>query len=268
LPFFPLDILTQRMGLFVKGKSSATFLVLSVLSLILLILPVKMKKNISEGIFSFTYGPFYSLSNRIGELHQVYQNNRILVEKVTRLTLENTRLKEKGLENERLKKMLDFKSQSSFELIPAEVISAEPGRFPGSILINLGEKDGVKKNMTIINSDGVVGKVSEVLVGSSVVQLLFHPNCRVAAFDQRSRVQGIVKSKRGIILDLDNVPLDEDVKPGDEIYTSGLGEIFPAGLKVGRVIIISRENNSVFKTIKIKPAVDFFSLEELFLIKP
>jgi rod shape-determining protein MreC len=268
LPFFPLDILTQRMGLLVKGKSSATFLVLSVLSLLLLILPLKMKKTISEKIFSFTYGPFYSLSNRIGELHQIYQNNSILIEKVTKLTLENTRLKEKGLENDRLKKMLEFKSQSNFKLIPAEVISAGPGRFPGSILINLGEKDGVKKGMTVINIDGVVGKVSEVLVGSSVIQLLFHPNCRVAAFDQRSRTQGIVKSKGGIILDLDNVPLDEDIKAGDEIYSSGLGEIFPAGLKVGRVITVSRGNDSVFQTIKIKPAVDFFSLEELFVIKP
>lgn len=267
MSFFPLYLLTRVMDSFLKGRSSITFIVLVVLSLFLLVLPVKLKKGVSEIAFSFSYGPFYSLANRIEELHKVHQENRILSQKVMRLTLENAQLQEKRLENERLRKILEFKSENSFELVPAKVISAEPTRLPTSLLINLGGKDGLKKGMPVVNINGLVGKVSEVLVGSSVVQLLFHPHCRVAALDQRSRVQGIVKSKGGVILDLDNVPLDEDVKPGDVIYTSGLGGVFPAGLKIGRVITVYQDKDSVFKTIKLKPAVDFFRLEELFLIK-
>jgi rod shape-determining protein MreC len=68
-------------------------------------------------------------------------------------------------------------------------------------------------------------------------------------------------------LDLDNVPLEEDVKPGDEIYTSGLGGIFPAGIKIGKVIMVDQKRSAAFKTIKLKPEVDFFRLEELFLVK-
>jgi len=267
LSFFPLYLLTRVMDSFLKGRSSITFFVLVVLSLFLLVLPVKLKKGVSEIAFSFSYGPFYSLANRIEELHKVHQENRILSQKVMRLTLENAQLQEKRVENERLRKILEFKSENSFELVPAKVISTEPTRLPTSLLINLGEKDGLREGMPVVNIEGLAGKVSKVLIGSSVVQLLFHPHCRVAALDQRSRVQGIVKSKGGIILDLDNVPQDEDVKPGDEIYTSGLGGIFPAGLKIGRVINVDQGKDSVFKTIKLKPAVDFFSLEELFLIK-
>lgn len=217
--------------------------------------------------FDLTYRPFYSLANNIEELYQVYDKNRILSERVMRLTLENAQLEENKLENERLRKMLEFKSRSSFRLVPAKVISSEPGRLPEVLLINLGEEDNLKKGMPVVNIDGLVGKVSEVLVGTSRVQLLFHPQCKVAAIDQRSRVQGIVKSKGGVELDLEHVPVEEDVKLGDEIFTSGLGGVFPSGIKIGKVIKVSQENDSVVKTIKLEPAVDFFKLEELFIIR-
>jgi rod shape-determining protein MreC len=267
LSYFSPDILTQRIGLFLKGKSSAILFIFSALSILLLVLPVKLKKDASEIAFDFTYRPFYSLAERVEDLYKVHQRNEILSQKVIRLTLENAKLQEERLENERLRKMLEFKSGSSFRLIPAKVIAAEPGRLPTSVLINLGEKDGLKKGMPVVNLDGLVGKVSEVLVGTSRVQLLFHPQCRVAALDQRSRVQGIVKSKGGVILDFENVPVDEDVEPTDQIYTSGLGGIFPAGIKIGEVIKVDQKKDPIFKTIKLKPAVDFFRLEELFLIK-
>jgi rod shape-determining protein MreC len=267
MPFFSFDILTRGRGSFLKEKSSTTFFLFLSLSLLLFLLPIKVKKSLSEIVFSFTYAPFYSVANQIGELYDVHQVNRALNEKVTRLTLENSRLQEKERENERFRQVLGFKSESSYQLIPAEAVAAEPERFPSLIWINLGEKDGIRKGMPVINTDGLIGRVSEVLMGSSVVQLLYHPNCRVAALDTRSRVQGIVKSKGGIMLNLDNVPTEEDVKVGDEIYTSGFSKIFPEGLKIGQVLKVSPDKDPVFKIIILKPAVDFSRLEELFVIK-
>jgi len=267
LPLLPINTLTQNFSTLFKGRSSIVFWALLILSLLIFILPVRTKKGFTEIALSFSYGPFYSLANRIEELHQVNQKNRVLGELVMKLSLKNYQLEEERIENMRLKELLQFKQKSSFELIPTKVISIEPGRFPISLLINLGEKDGLKKGMPVININGLVGKISEVLVGSSVVQLLFHPNCRVSALDKRSRVQGIVKSKGGIILDLGNVPLEEDIKTGDEIFTSGLGGIFPPNLRIGRVISVRQNSDSAFKTIKLKPAVNFFQLEELFIIK-
>ena len=267
MPFFLFNILTRGRGSVLKEKSTATFFLFLCLSLLLLLLPVQVKKSLSEIVFSFTYSPFYSIAGRVGELYNVHQINRVLNEKVTRLTLENIQLQEESKENQRLKLMLGFESGSSYQLIPAEVVSTEPGRFPSSIWINLGEKDGIKKGMAAINMDGLIGKVSEVLMRKSVVQLLYHLNCRVPALDARSRVQGIVKSRGGIRLSLDNVPAEEDVKPGDEIYSSGAGEIFPEGLKIGQVDRVSPERDSVFKVVSLKPAVDFARLEELFIVK-
>lgn len=267
MPFFSLNILTRARGSFLKEKSSTTFFLFLSLSLLLFLLPLKVKSSLSEFFSSFTYAPFNSIARRVGELYNVHQLNKVLNEKVTSLTLKNTQLEEERKENQRLRQLLGFESESSYKLVPAEVVWTDPGRFPSSIGINLGEKDGIKKGMPVINMEGLVGKVNEVLVGNSIVQLLYHNNCRVPALDSRSRVQGIVRSKGKVTLNLDNVPNEEDVKAGDEIYSSGMGKDFPEGLKIGQVIKVYPERDSVFKTIIIKPAVDFSRLEEIFLVK-
>jgi len=229
MPFFSFNILSRGRGSFLKDRNSATFFLFLCLSLLLFLLPLKVKKSLSEFFFSFTYSPFYSIAGQVNELRSVHQINQDLNQKVTSLTLQNVQLQEESRENQRLRQMLGFESMSSYQLIPAEVISFEPGKYPGSVWINLGEKDGIRKDMPVISMEGLVGKVSEVLMAKSAVQLLYHLNCRVPALDSRSRVQGIVKLK-GVSLSLDNVPVEEDVKPGDEIYSSGAGQIFPQGL--------------------------------------
>ncbi len=78
-----------------KDKSTTTLFLFLSLSLLLFLLPIKVKKSLSEVVFSFTYAPFYSVANQIGELYDVHQVNKVLNEKVTRLTLENSRLQEK-----------------------------------------------------------------------------------------------------------------------------------------------------------------------------
>lgn len=65
---------------------------------------------------------------------------------------------------------------------------------------------------------------------------------------------------------LSEVPKRSDVKENDWVITSGYGEIFPAGLRIGQVINISEPPRGLFMTIKIKPAVDFNKLEEVFVI--
>jgi len=244
------------------------------LSLFLLILPRKFKSDISDFIFKFTYGPFFALANHIRELEGVREENRRLHQKVMELSLRNFWLNEEHLENQRLRALLDFRSQLDYKVIPAEVVAKEPNRRYFSVLINKGSSDGVRRNMPVVNMDGLVGKIVEVAAYSSVVQLMIDPNFRASALDQRSRVLGIIKPEAGFVLRLDNVPLREDVKAGDQIITSGLGGIFPPGIKIGVITAVESEETfseedrsfGIFKIIRVKPSVDFSSLEELFLL--
>ncbi|KPL05369.1 MAG: hypothetical protein AMJ73_01055 [candidate division Zixibacteria bacterium SM1_73] len=247
------------------------------LSLLLLVLPRRVKSDLSALIFRFTYAPFYALSHQIKQLKGVYQENKKLHQRVMELTLENYNLKEEHLENSRLRALLDFRSELKYQVIPAEVVAGELNRPPGtgSILIKKGKEDGIKRNMPVVNLYGLVGKTEEVFPHRSRVQLMLDPNFRVSALDQRSRVFGIIKPHPGLgsVLKLDNVPIEEDVRRGDEVVSAGLGGIFPAGIKIGVVSRVQDQtfpnttpHSGIFKDIEVKPSVDFNSLEELFLL--
>jgi rod shape-determining protein MreC len=244
---------------------------------LLLALPGEVKSNFSALIFRFTYAPFYALSHQIKQLQGVYQENKKLQQKVIKLTLENSELKEEHLENSRLRALLEFRSELEYQVIPAEVVAAEPNRplGRGSVLVNKGKKEGIKRNMPVLNLYGLVGKIEEVFSHRSTVQLMLDPDFRVSALDQRSRVFGIIKPYpgQGMLLNLDNVPLGEDVQIGDEVISAGWGGIFPAGLKIGIISNIGEGSLSkttgysgVFQEIQVIPSVYFNSLEELFAL--
>jgi rod shape-determining protein MreC len=244
------------------------------LSFLLLILPGKFKSDISAFIFKFTYGPFYAFSNHIRMLEGVREENRKLNRKVMELSLRNSWLQEEHLENQRLRELLKFRSELTYQVTPADLVASEPNRRYFSVLINKGSVEGVKRNMPVVNMHGLVGKIVEVSPHSSVVQLMIDPSFRASALDQRSRVYGIIKPGSGFTLRLDNVPLTEDVRVGDVVISSGLGGIFPPGIQIGMVTAVesqetySTEDGSfgIFKMILVNPSVDFSRLEELFVL--
>jgi rod shape-determining protein MreC len=249
-----------------KGNKYFYLSILILLSLILLIMPHYNKTIISYYVFKFSYSPFYGLSDKVRELRGVYKENQELHKKVTELTLENYQLREDSLENIRLRSLLEFKLQSVYQIIPAKVIAFDPGRNTSTVLVDVGEEEGIRRNMPVINMYGLVGKTLEVMPHTSAVQLLLDPNCRVAAIDQRSRILGIIKLSPSLSLIMDNVPFGEDIKVGDQIVTSGLGGIFPSGIQMGKVAEVEETKHAVFKTIRLKPEVNFNSLEELFVL--
>ncbi|MFQ6092190.1 MAG: rod shape-determining protein MreC [bacterium] len=199
-------------------------------------------------------------------LMNLQQENERLQRLSTELSLENSLLREAKLENERLRKLLEFEGKSQFRLLPAAVIGWDADRTVNSVLINIGQRKGVEKNMPVITPDGLVGKVYRAMPGTSVVQLLLDPNCRVSAIVQRSRVLGIVEWERGTQCFLKNVQARSDVREGDEVVTSGMGGIFPKGLSLGRVSKATGEKWELFKEIIVVPAVDFTHLEEVFVL--
>ena len=245
------------------------------LSLVLLILPQRIKSDISGFVYRFTYGPFYALGNHIQELEGVREENKGLHRKVIEFSLRNFWLNEERLENRRLRGLLDFRSELEYKVIPADLVAAEPNRRHFSVLINKGSDEGIRRNMPVVNMHGLVGKTVDVSPHTSVVQLMIDPSFRVSALDRRSRVYGIIRPGSGFSLTLDNVPLTEDIEVGDGVISSGLGGIFPAGIKIGTVIAVetqktlSREDYSfgIFKRISVRPSVDLSSLEEVFVME-
>jgi len=230
--------------------------------------PIGFKLSIA-GIFVDTiYKPYSIISTGYHTLRDRREENLRLKEELitTRFKLES--LKEAQRENQRLRRALGFAEEIEYYTILAEVVGRGTPRMPSSIMVNAGAAQGVVVGLPVIDESGVVGKILSVYNNSSVVQFINDPNSRISALDARSRVQGIISSKSGGQLIMENVPLDADIRQGDAIISSGLGGIFPTGLLIGRIKRVSIPQSGLFSIVEISPAAELSILEEVFIIFP
>jgi rod shape-determining protein MreC len=123
--------------------------------------------------------------------------------------------------------------------------------------------------MPVATDEGLIGKITSVSDSISVVLLISDENCRVAAKVEGSREQGIVSGERvttGLtpVLSLNFLSKQADLKPGQKVYTSGVGGVFPSGLLIGSVKTFRvRELDG---QAQLTPAVDLSHLEDVFVV--
>lgn len=190
-----------------------------------------------------------------------------LMEQNARLLLETARFRDAAMENARLRALLGFRERSKFDVVPAEVIAVSTSGAIHSVKIDAGAEDGIERDSPVVTADGLVGRVFLVGPRYSVVHVLLDRNFRAAALIERNRVHGIVRWSGGEYCLLDGVPAREDVRVGDVVVTSGLGGIYPRGIRIGVVTQVAEDVTSIFKTITVKPFVDFSRLEEVAVLR-
>ncbi len=196
----------------------------------------------------------------------IWRENRELRERMLKLTLENAALREAELENRRLRSLLNFKEHKPLHFIPAEVIGMGFPPRPGSVMLNVGERDGVAKNMPILSDQGLVGRIYVVGEITALGQLITDRDFRAAAKVQRSRVNGVLHWLEGKICSLEEVPKNGDVRVNDRIITSGYGGVFPAGLDIGTVVSVDRDQPGIFQRILVRLNEDPSQVEEMFIV--
>ena len=203
----------------------------------------------------------------IAEFKRVEEENKKLKEKIEATLQENAILKEKLIAYNRLKELLELKESFSYEMIPSLVISREPGNWFNSVIIDRGRVDGVKENMAVATYYGLVGRIVSVDSRTAKVLLILDQRSAVGGMIQRSRDIGVVKGSESNYCYMEYLSHDADIKINDIIITSGLGSIFPKGIKIGRVVGVKKEKHALFQDVLIRPEVDFTKLEEVFVVK-
>ncbi|PYL20173.1 MAG: rod shape-determining protein MreC [Verrucomicrobia bacterium] len=189
-------------------------------------------------------------------------------------TTQKLRATNKGLrdvehEVNRLRHALNYRERSMFKLVAAEVIARDSSSWWRTLTINRGKRDAIETDMPVVTDVGLVGKTTTVSDTISVVLLISDENCRVAASVEGSREQGIVSGERvtgGLtpLLDLNFLSKQADLKPGQKVYTSGVGGVFPSGLLIGAVKIFRvRELDG---QAQLTPAVELSHLEDVFVV--
>lgn len=183
------------------------------------------------------------------------------------LHIANQKLREIVLENMRLKKMLELNPEGEYKYIAARVIATGTENGINTRILNIGEQDSVGENMAVVNADGLVGKIIQVGEKESVVQLLMDHDCWVGVRLQKSREIGIVGWDGNPWLNLHYIPKNIPLDIGELVLTSGMSQIYPPDLKVGLVSKVEEDENEMFQKIRVKPAVNFNSIEEVFVIR-
>jgi len=194
------------------------------------------------------------------------EENRQIREEVRRLKRENAELRESAQTLERLQRLLLLKAKVPAPMIAAEVVAYSPSAWFRTIVINKGQRDGVRKGLPVVTLEGVVGKVIRISPSSSVVLLVIDRNSSVDSLAQRTRTRGIVEGEGGGRCYLRYVPRTEDIQVGDHIVTSGLGGIFSKGLSMGEVVKVEKKAYGLFQDIEVMPSADLSRLEEVMVI--
>jgi len=149
---------------------------------------------------------------------------------------------------------------------PARILAWAPGPWFRSVVINLGEQDGVARDQAVIHARGVVGRVMETSPHYARVLLATDFSSSIDAFVQRSRAPGLLSGEGGTRLTLKYVRKDEDVRPGDQVVTSGLDGFFPGGLALGTVNRVHRQGAGLFMEVDVRAQVPFDRLEEVLVV--
>jgi len=191
-----------------------------------------------------------------------------------RLREENQRLRVDALwvtdaidENRRLRRLLDLRNRLPVTTLAGEVIARDWGGWVRSLTINRGRGDDVKRLTAVISTEGLVGRIVEVRIGASIVQVLTDPSSTVGAHALRTRTPGIVEGEPRGTLRFKYMARDgAGIAVDDVIVTSGLGGLFPRGIPVGRVRAIDDRGSALFHYALLAPVVDFARVDEVLLV--
>lgn len=254
-----------------RGRKRLVIL-LSFLFIALALMTYQYDKKPSQ-FFTFLSYPFDMLNNfratvsiTFRDTLNAFEENKRLKSELAALILQKQKFEEILLENKRLKEILSLKNNRPDYIATAKVISRGYGRLLNTLVINKGDNDGIKKDMAVVTTAGLAGKIYSVRNNFSEVLLLTDPNFSVAVRLQNSRREGIVSGTGHKYCLLKYIPSDESIDIGETVLTSGLDGIFPAGLPVGIVRNIDKEGEDLFQNILVLPYQDNAKIEEVVIL--
>ena len=191
------------------------------------------------------------------DLKQIHKDNVRLREENRKLNILYDRFKSLEIENKLLSDLLNYVTPEESEFITARVIAEEGDAFSHSMIAYTGDAP-VKKGQVALSDKGVVGRVERVGNAYARIILITDINSKIPVMAEKTRIRGILSGDNTTMPRLIFIPLDADINVGDRIVTSGVAGVFPAGLPIGKVVSVNKNE------IRIKP---FSSLEQLEYIK-
>ena len=198
---------------------------------------------------------------------RLQEENRRLRREVEDLKLRLLQLNDVEVEARRLGAAVRHASPPIGRIRAVDIVYVDHASWLRTLVIYTGDAQA-RVDQPVLSANGLVGRVVTVAGQYAKVQLVTDRAASVGAMILRTRRQGIVRgSGRGTeSLELEFVPLQADVRPGDAVQTAGIDGVYPRGIPIGTVTSVT-QGGQLFHRIQLAPAVDFGTLDQVYLLE-
>lgn len=247
-----------------KKSNKKIYLIILACLIILIVISVGIKDDRKLLSYErFIKDTFYSIVNQKKDYKTITNDNN--------LTIQN---KELVNQIEELKKLLNLNtSLALYDIVNASIVSRDIGYWYNTFVIDKGKLDGIDYNMAVVNSDGLVGKVIKLTNNTSTIKLLtssvIDNKISIKIDNNGNYIYGLLTkydSKNNVFI-IEGISENADIINGSLVLTSGLSEIFPSGLLIGKVKNTTTDNFDLAKTIEVTPSVNFNDLYYVAVLK-
>ncbi len=244
-------------------------------------------EKFSKDVVSFSQGLIYKPAAYIAgffqdmkTLHQTQEENKALKRAMSLYVKDTARLNYLEAEKKRLEDALAFTQRqrqlNDYTWHIAEVVSESPDPLSRTVNINLGSQDGIKLNMAVATSEGLIGRISGVAEFYSTVQLITDSEHNLSSTKAIAATVAGKPESFGMIESYDSTTGQlimnkiQDTDPlavGDTVITSGFGRVFPKGVEIGTVVSRKVGEFGITHTARIRPSATFYHLHHVFVIE-
>lgn len=263
-------------------------IILLIIAIVLGIISINMKKENLNFFEKFIKDSTYVVSNVISSpvrfikqninktttKDDLYNKYIKLKEEYDSMEFDKARIDELKKENKALKEMLDIKSDlEGYKVLNATVINRNVGYFYDTLSIDKGSHSGIKPDMAVVTSKGLIGKVIKTSTLTSTIKLLSSDSLnmkisvKIKVSDEYyyGLLTGYDKDKKAYIIE--GISNNIDIPNDSVVTTTGMSEIFPSGILIGKVSESNTDNFELSKIIYVKTDVNYDNIEYVTVLK-
>lgn len=197
---------------------------------------------------------------------QLIVQNKQLRKEVFRLQSELNSTRYLQEENNRLRKLLAYEDTASYSLTAAQIVYKGYKSGNHVIVLDKGKKQEISNRDVVVDHKGLVGRISNVGVSSSMAGMITEPNSRVSVRIIPSGSFGLLKWHQGNTFTIEDIPITVKVETGYSVITSGYSDIYPENIPVGKITRVEASTNGFTYLVYGEYYVDFYKLKEVLVL--
>lgn len=221
---------------------------------------------VQEGLATLVR-PVGNAVGSVGELFRLRAENERLRSRLRDLEQRRESFRDLQRENTELRSLLDMRGRVQLETVTAQTIGFAPSNYEWTISLDVGAEDGIRRDMPVINADGLVGRVIQVSPGAARVLLAIDPQFSAASRLASSAETGIISGEGGRLMTFEPLDSEAAIEQGDTVVTSPYENgLYPSGIPIGSVEAPGEPSTRLQRDVGVRPFVDFTSLNHVLVL--